>query len=85
MNEMNPILKSILEDYPIVFSLVTGFLVAVTVSFFLGVFSSNDKKKKGPIALDSEVWKPFKLIEIENISHDVKRFRFALPSPQHVI
>ena len=83
-DKMNPLLKSILEDYPIAFSLATGFIVSVVVAYIIGVFNSN-KKKKGPIALDSEVWKPFKLIEIENISHDVKRFRFSLPTPQHVL
>jgi hypothetical protein len=37
------------------------------------------------IALDPERWQAFKLIEIENISHDVRRLRFALPSKNHIL
>lgn len=43
------------------------------------------KTYAGPVALDSEKWQEFKLSEIENISHDVRRFRFALQSPQHIL
>ena len=31
------------------------------------------------------MWHDFKLIEIEKISHDVRRFRFALPSANHIV
>lgn len=40
-------------------------------------------KKK--IALDPDTWIPFPLIEIEKISHDVRRFRFALQSTKHTL
>lgn len=40
---------------------------------------------KQQTALDPEKWHPFKLIEIEKISHDVRRFRFALHSKNHVL
>ncbi|KAJ1433659.1 cytochrome b5 reductase 2 [Ochromonadaceae sp. CCMP2298] len=42
------------------------------------------KPKKIP-ALDPERWQAFKLIHIEEISHDVKKFRFALPTPDAVL
>mgnify|MGYP003388664946 CR=1 FL=1 len=35
------------------------------------------------LALDSEKWQGFELTEIEKISHDVRRFRFALQSDKH--
>lgn len=37
------------------------------------------------IALDPERWQTFKLTEIEKISHDVRRFRFALPTKDHTL
>ena len=58
----------------------------IVSTLFLG--GSDDAKKVIPkelIALDSEKWQEFTLIQIENISHDVRRFRFALQSPQHVL
>lgn len=44
----NPIVKTIIEDYAIVFSLTVGFLVSIVVASLLGFFSSN-KKRKCPI------------------------------------
>lgn len=49
--------------------------------------SDNPKaeaKEDGPlIALNPRKKQAFKLIEKENLSHNVRRFRFALQSPQH--
>jgi hypothetical protein len=55
-------------------------VVVTAVWFFM-----SDASKKKKYALNPEEWQPFKLIEIENISHDVRRFRFALQSPDHVL
>jgi len=44
---------------------------------------SGKRRKKG--ALDPESWLAFPLTEIEEISHDVKRFRFALPRKTDVL
>jgi NAD(P)H-flavin reductase len=61
-------------------------LIAVTaivlVNIVLIVLSS---KKKKLVSLDSEVWHSFKLIEMEGLSHDVIRFRFALHSNEHTL
>jgi len=54
-----------------------GVLLLSTLSLFLG------KGKK--IALDNEKWIAFPLIDIKEISHDVKRFRFGLQSESHVL
>ena len=56
--------------------------VLVGVVLILAVVSSMNKPK---IALDSEKWQGFELTEIEKISHDVRRFRFALQSDKHVL
>lgn len=40
---------------------------------------------KGPVALDHENKIPFKLISKQNITHDTRRFRFALQSEKHVL
>ena len=36
-----------------------------------------------PVALDPRKRIPFTLVEKEALSHNVRRFRFALQSPQH--
>lgn len=64
-----------------VFSLVAAGLLGVLL--LLVLISVNGKRVK--VALDSEKWHGFKLIEIEKISHDVRRFRFALQSEEHVL
>ncbi|XP_007885997.1 NADH-cytochrome b5 reductase 2 [Callorhinchus milii] len=71
-------------DLPIFIGLI---VVAVTVLIFtlkaLGVGSSSPK---APVTLLSpDVKYPLKLIEKEEISHDTKRFRFALPSSRHIL
>ena len=40
---------------------------------------------KGPVALDPEKKIPFKLISKQIITHDTRRFRFALQSEKHVL
>lgn len=50
------------------------------VSYFLRKKSQTKK-----IALDPKKKIPFKLIEKEEVSHDTRRFRFALQSPEHVL
>ncbi|XP_020895261.1 NADH-cytochrome b5 reductase 3 [Exaiptasia diaphana] len=43
------------------------------------------RKKKKLIALDPQTKIPFKLIDKEIVSHDTRRFRFALQSPEHTL
>ncbi|KAF4528375.1 hypothetical protein B566_EDAN016909 [Ephemera danica] len=59
---------------------VTGFVV----KFYLS--RQKDKKSKSPITLvDPNEKYALKLIEKEDISHDTKRFRLALPSEDHIL
>jgi len=44
------------------------------------------RSKKGPITLvDPNVKYPLRLVDKEIISHDTRRFRFALPTPNHIL
>jgi cytochrome-b5 reductase len=70
------------EDLTLYILFTIFCIIISTVFFFSALFFGKSKKRK---ALDSEVWKSFPLIEIEQISHDVKRFRFQLPTPEHIV
>ncbi|XP_002160297.3 NADH-cytochrome b5 reductase 3 [Hydra vulgaris] len=58
-------------------------IVGITAGVFYLLW--RNKSKKILIALDREKKQPFKLIEKQIINHDTRRFRFALPSPEHVL
>lgn len=65
--------------------LVGSVVVAVT-AVMAKVFLFGDKKKKCPITLqDPTVKYPLKLIDREEVSHDTRRFKFALPSNDHIL
>lgn len=67
-------------DVPTV-GVVVAIAAVVVVAY--SAFNPAPPKDTCPRALDPEEWKAFPLIEIEEISHDVKRFRFGLPSQEH--
>jgi hypothetical protein len=69
-----PVISIVLASLAILFSMIAGGPSEEP---------SKTKKNKHPVALDPDEWQPFPLIEIETISHDVKKFRFGLPSPNH--
>ncbi|XP_057785304.1 NADH--cytochrome b5 reductase 1-like [Salvia miltiorrhiza] len=54
-------------------------LVAIAAAYFL--FSS----KKPKVCLDAENFKEFKLVKKTQLSHNVAKFRFALPTPTSVL
>ncbi|XP_054225101.1 NADH-cytochrome b5 reductase 2 isoform X7 [Homo sapiens] len=59
---------------------VTGVTVLVLV------LKSMNSRRREPITLqDPEAKYPLPLIEKEKISHNTRRFRFGLPSPDHVL
>lgn len=50
------------------------------------LYMTGSKKKAAPVTLqDPQVKYPLKLVDKEVISHDTRRFRFALPSAQHIL
>jgi len=60
----------------------TGLVVATA---FFAKYFLDSKKKKLVTLVDPNVKYALKLIEREEISHDTRRFRFALPSDKHVL
>ncbi|CAL1535563.1 unnamed protein product, partial [Lymnaea stagnalis] len=70
---------------PILVGVGVVAVTAILAKIFLpGLFGS--KKKSVLITLkDATVKYPLKLIDKENISHDTRKFRFALPTPDHIL
>ena len=73
---------------------VIAALVAVGVALALGYLVTSQRgkagppkppKRRGPVALDPDKKIPFKLVKKEEVSHDTRRFTFALQTPQHVL
>lgn len=46
---------------------------------------ASSKKKQLKALVDPQTKYPLKLVEREVLSHDTRRFRFALPSSEHVL
>ncbi|XP_062842314.1 NADH-cytochrome b5 reductase 3 [Trichomycterus rosablanca] len=65
-------------------AVTAGVLVLSTV-IVLGYFFLGKKKKPLVTLLDPSEKYPLRLIDKEVTSHDTRKFRFALPSPQHVL
>lgn len=67
-------------------SIVLGTLIFLVLVFQMDLFPTNDSSNAAAnVALNPEEWQEFKLIEKEEVSHDVRRFRFELPSAKHII
>lgn len=81
---MNALIAEILKD-PLPLAITALISLCIAMLVFYGVSGGKKKRKTGPLALDKEKWIPFTLIEKENISHDVRRFRFALQSENHIL
>ena len=62
---------------------VTMALVMLSLFLTLPGFLGAEEGASG--ALDKKDFRAFKLIEREELSHDVRRFRFALQSPRQVL
>jgi len=64
--------------------LVVGLGVVVATAILTKLYLS---KKRGPprTLQDSTIKYPLELIEREEISHDTRRFRFKLPTPEHIL
>jgi len=73
--------SAVWKTVPILVGVGIVAMTAVLAKFFL-----FGKKKKPPVALkDPNVKYPLKLVDKEVISHDTRRFKFALPSMEHVL
>ncbi|CAG2210830.1 E1.6.2.2 [Mytilus edulis] len=63
-----------------------GIGVVAVTAILAKIFLFGNKKKKSPVTLEKPDQKyPLKLIDREEVSPDTRRFRFALPSPEHIL
>ncbi|KAL8594870.1 NADH-cytochrome b5 reductase 2 [Nucella lapillus] len=63
-----------------------GIVVVGATAILAKIFLFGDRKKKSPVTLtDPTVKYPLKLVDREEVSPDTRRFRFALPSPEHIL
>lgn len=60
-------------------------VVAIGVGTAYYFYLSNKSKSKSKRCLDPEVFKEFKLVKRTELSHNVAKFRFALPTPDSVL
>ncbi|XP_066529153.1 NADH-cytochrome b5 reductase 1 [Hoplias malabaricus] len=65
-------------------AVTAGVLVASTVAI-LGYLYLNKKKKPLVTLADPTEKYKLRLIDKEVISHDTRKFRFALPTPEHIL
>ncbi|KAJ8258376.1 hypothetical protein COCON_G00173880 [Conger conger] len=64
---------------------VAGGVVLLSTVVILGAYFLGKKKTPLLTLLEPTVKYPLRLIDKEVISHDTRRFRFALPSPDHIL
>ena len=83
VEKMKNVLQSLLA-YEIVLWDQNINVVAVAVTALVLLLSIGLVFKK-KVALVKDKWIPFKLIEKEVVSHDVRRFRFQLQSKNHIL
>jgi cytochrome-b5 reductase len=65
-----------------------GWFISVPVGFtalLAGLGVAYFYRHSAPVALDPKNKVPLTLIEREDLSHDTRRYRFALPTPQHIL
>jgi len=66
-----------------VYPIIAAVAVIAASAFLVKIYLS--KKKKKITLVDPNVKYPLKLVYKEDISHDTRLFRFALPSKEHVL
>lgn len=61
-------------------------ITGVVAKLVFGSASGGKGKRKNPVTLiDPTIKYPLKLVDKEKVSHDTRRFRFQLPSPDHIL
>jgi cytochrome-b5 reductase len=76
---------SSISTVPVLVGVGVVAVTAILAKIFLpSLFGS--KKKSAPVTLKASTLKyPLKLVDKEVISHDTRKFRFALPSEDHIL
>lgn len=92
INEMQLIFKAklktntTLQVFPIIIGVGSVVIIATVFAHFVfGKKSKSSKSKKLVALVDPNIKYALPLIEREEINHDTRRFRFGLPSPNHVL
>jgi cytochrome-b5 reductase len=82
----SPYLKMVSDDQLQLWNkIVLAFGVIIFSIMYWIYATSKTEKQRRKKALDPEKWLEFPLMQIENISHDVRRFRFFLPNPTDIL
>ncbi|XP_045459547.1 NADH-cytochrome b5 reductase 3-like isoform X2 [Melitaea cinxia] len=75
-----------LEVLPIVFGVGAVVVLTSALAHFVWGRKPKPAKNKKPVTLvDPNTKYPLPLIDREELSHDTRRFRFGLPTPEHVL
>lgn len=88
MNNLVVAVFDFIENFtvlPIIFGVGSVVVLATIIANCLWGKKSKGSSKKLITLVDSNVKYALPLIEREEISHDTRRFRLGLPSPQHVL
>lgn len=70
---------------PVLAAVGTIAAIGLAVKLYISRVEGQKKKKNPVLLVDPVVKYPVPLIQKDIISHDTRRFRFALPSPEHVL
>lgn len=62
-----------------------GMIAIVAVFIVLLLALRLVMKPRQKVSIDAEEWRMFPLIDKKSLSHDVRRFRFGLPSSEHIV
>ncbi|NXW21504.1 NB5R2 reductase, partial [Circaetus pectoralis] len=71
------------QDAPVAVAVV---VVAASALLLLLLLRGTGRRVSGPVTLRDPLAKySLRLVDREEISHDTKKFRFGLPSPDHIL
>ena len=75
------------QSLPIVTGIGIVVFTAIAAKLYFNWIQPRDKTTSQELRtlLDPQTKYPLKLVERHVISHDTRRFRFALPSSQHIL
>lgn len=74
-----------IQILPVLAAVGTIAAIGLAVKLYISRVEGQKKKKNPVLLVDPVVKYPVPLIQKDIISHDTRRFRFALPSPEHVL
>jgi NAD(P)H-flavin reductase len=83
VDKASPYMKMHDDGNTAYFNMISGtVMLLMTVTLVYVLWKTTPKKQK---ALDPENWVEMPLRKIEEVSHDVKKFRFFFETPMHIL